>query len=150
MQPRITGWERTSTDSVLARRFVRALFEGHADAAAELVAEDFVLHWAGRDDDTAEGVAAIDRLLEMTRAADVEFGTVESTVSDGLVVTSVTTSAEDATPSDDESERTSFASLRVEDDRIAELWLHVDELGTGANRSSEGFVSRVSAWLTTG
>ena len=142
MRTRITGWERTSTDSVLARRFVRALFEGHADAAAELVAADCVLHWKGHDDDADEGVAVIDRILEMLRTAEVELETVESTVSDGLVVTSVTTSA-DADP-----ER--FASLRVEDDHVVELWLHVDDLGPVASRSSGGFVSRVSAWLTTG
>lgn len=150
MRPRITGWERTSTDSVLARRFVRALFEGQADTAAELVAEDCVLHWAGHDDDTAAGVAVVDPILELIRAADVELETVESTVSDGLVVTTVTTSAEDVRPSDDEYERTSFASLRVEDDQVVELWLHVDDLGTDTSRSSGGFVSRVSAWLTTG
>lgn len=150
MQPRITGWERTSTDSVLARRFVRALFEGRADAASELVTEDCVLHWAGRDDETAGGMAAVDQLWELVRAADVELETVESTVSDGLVVTSVTTSAERATASDSECDRTPFASLRVEDDRIVELWAHVDDLGTGERRSSRGFVGRVSAWLTTG
>ncbi|MFC7226675.1 nuclear transport factor 2 family protein [Salinirubellus salinus] len=156
MATRIHGWERESTDPVLVRRFVRSLFEGDADGATALVSERCVFHgsWVDEGDD---GEAAVDTALELVGSADVELETVETTDTEGLISATVTTSGHGGPPVSPDPEATAltdadaevppFATCRVEDDRIVEVWLDVAQLGDGTSGPLGALLGRVSAWL---
>jgi hypothetical protein len=156
MATRIHGWERESTDPVLVRRFVRSLFEGDADGVADLVSETCVFHgsWVDEEDDRA---AVVDAALERVDSAGLELESVETTDADGLISATVTTSGHGGPPVSPDPEVTSpaaadaeeppFATCRVENDRIVEVWLHLEQLGDATSGPLGALLGRVSAWL---
>jgi hypothetical protein len=158
MSTRIHGWERTATDPVLVRRFVRALFEGDAEGVEALVSETCEFHGSWVDEEAGDRTACLERALESVDASGLALESVETTDSDGLIAAVVTTSGRDGTAGGTDTEEVSpldveetdeppFATCRVEDDRIVEVWLHLEQLGDGQSGPLGTLLGRVSAWL---
>jgi len=161
MATRIHGWERSATDPVLVRRFVRALFEGDAEGVEALVSETCEFHGSWVDEQADDRTACLETALESVGATGLALESVETTGSDGLIAAAVTTTGRGGTPSTPvtggdspsdidavgDMEEPPFATCRVEDDRIVEVWLHLEQPGAWQHGPLGTLLGRVSAWL---
>ena len=121
----------------VVRRFVERVWDaGDADALADLTTEDFALHQlvAGEDHDRA----GFEAFLAQTHDAMPDFSmTIEALVVDGedavarLEMGGTPEKPLQAVQPTGRSFRvTAFQQYRVEDGRVAEVWVMVDAVGT--------------------
>jgi hypothetical protein len=161
MSARIHGWERTATDPVLVRRFVRALFEGDTEGVEALVSDTCEFHGSWVDEGASDRTVCLETAVETVGATGLTLESIETTDSDGLIEAAVTTSGRGGTTEGSvagaesavdgeavgEPDAPPFVTCRVEDDRIVEVWLHLEQLGTWRDDPLGTLLGRVSAWL---
>lgn len=128
----MSSHEQATTD--LVRRYLNAFNDRDHDTLSELLAEDVVEHGIH------EELHGIDDILDFLQAHFDTFpdysGTTEAMIAEGDTVSvrytvSGTHTGEyrDVEPTGHTVEWTGMAMYRIEDDRIAEVWLEEDRLG---------------------
>ena len=118
----------------LVRRYLRAFNDRDRETLTDLLAEDAVEHGVHEE---LRGVDEIIGFLEGHHEAFPDYaGRTEATIAEGDHVAvryaasgTHTGTYRDVEPTGHQAEWTGIAIYRVEDDRIAEVWLEEDRLG---------------------